>query len=316
MICRGLGQRAARAAFFAISSAALLGACGNSAAGGGHTGAAGTAGSSGGAAVGSLAGTAGDSGAAGMNAGGVGGQAGETSSGAAGAGGSGGAAGAAGGAPGSAGAGGSLATVDGGAAGVIGGGDAGVVRRDFVCTELIGLWVASQWWPSFDKGVDSARWEFMFQHHGYLELFADPASSFWNNAVTPKCTTSAATPDRIVFLPFSLSLNTMQDWVTNLTKLVETMKGKFPSAKRIELMTTLRSPGNIQCANNTDPDSVVAPYVDAAIQIVADASGGLVTVGPKIEVGSCSWWVGNSHDLTSAGNTGAGQLLATYYQTH
>jgi hypothetical protein len=81
-------------------------------------------------------------------------------------------------------------------------------------------------------------------------------------------------------------------------------------------MTTLRSPGNKMCPGITDKDTIVQPYVDQAIQMVADASSGLVVVGPKLEVGSCSWWAGDSHDLTGAGNTGAGQLLATYYQTH
>jgi hypothetical protein len=175
--------------------------------------------------------------------------------------------------------------------------------------------VASQWWPTFEKGVDGSKWEFMFQHHGYLEMFADPASPYWGNAVSSKCAMDAATPDRVVFLPFSLSLNTMDEWVTNLNMVVETMKGKFPGVKRIELMTTLRSPGNMPCANDMDPNTVVPAYVDDAIQQVADASGGLVTVGPKIELTTCAWWAGGT-DLTGAGNTGAGQLLATYYQTH
>jgi hypothetical protein len=85
--------------------------------------------------------------------------------------------------------------------------------------------------------------------------------------------------------------------------------------RRIELMTTLRSPGNMPCANDNDPNTVVPAYVDQAIQMIADASGGLVTVGPKIELASCSWWAGGT-DLTGAGNTGAGQLLAAYYQTN
>ncbi len=191
----------------------------------------------------------------------------------------------------------------------------GLTSKDFVCTELIGLWVASQWWDSFEKGVDNPHWQFTFQHHGYLELFADPASPYWANAVSSKCATGATMPDRIVFLPFSLSLNTLEQWTTNLTQVVATMKTHFPGVKRIELMTTLRSPGNMPCANDTDPNTVVPPYVDQAVETVAAGSGGLVTVGPKIELTSCDWWAGGT-DLTGAGNTGAGQLLATYYQSH
>jgi hypothetical protein len=274
----------------------------------------GAAGGAGSAAAAGASGAAATSGAAGASSGAAGATGGDLGT----AGAAAGASGAAGDAAGAAGAGGALGTAGGGAAGssaTAGAGGAGAPKTDFVCTELVGLWVASQWWGAFEKGVDGTKWEFMFQHHGYLEMFADPASPYWGNAVSSQCAMSAKTPDRVVFLPFSLSLNTMDEWVTNLTKVVDTMKGKFPGVQRIELMTTLRSPGNMPCANDNDPNTVVPPYVDAAIQQVADASGGLVTVGPKIELGSCSWWAGGT-DLTGAGNTGAGQLLATYYQTH
>jgi hypothetical protein len=190
-----------------------------------------------------------------------------------------------------------------------------LTTKDFACSEVIGLWVASQWWDTFEKGVANDHWQFMFQHHGYLEMFADPASPYWTNAVSSRCASLAATPDRVIFLPFSLSLLTLADWLTSLQQVIETMKSKFPGVKRIELMTTLRSPGNMPCANDTDPNTVVAPYVDQAIQMVADSSGGLVTVGPKIELTSCSWWAAGT-DLTGDGNTGVGQLLSAYYQTH
>jgi hypothetical protein len=280
--------------------------------GGGSPGASGVAGGG--------AGSSDTSGASGASAtGGAGsGAAGTSSSAAATSGGGAGVAG--GGTAGGSGAGGNASGAAGapGAAGsgtTTGAGGTGATKTDFVCTELIGLWVASQWWSTFEKGVDGTKWEFMFQHHGYLEMFADPASPYWNNAVSSQCAMNAKTPDRVVFLPFSLSLNTMDEWVMNLTKVVDTIKGKFPGVQRIELMTTLRSPMNMPCANDNDPNTVVPPYVDAAIQQVADASGGLVTVGPKIELTSCSWWAGGT-DLTGAGNTGAGQLLAAYYQTH
>jgi hypothetical protein len=187
--------------------------------------------------------------------------------------------------------------------------------HDFVCSELIGLWVASQWWGSFEKGVDNARWQFMFQHHGYLELFADPESPFWKNSITSTCAAQSTTPDRVVFLPFSLTLMTMEDWHAQLTRLVDTMKQKFVGVRRIELLSTLRSPGNMLCPNDKDPGTIVPAYVDQAIAAVAAESGGLVTAGPKVELPDCSWWAGGT-DLTGAGNTGVGQLMAVYYQAH
>jgi hypothetical protein len=187
--------------------------------------------------------------------------------------------------------------------------------RDFVCSELIGLWVASQWWGSFEQGVDSARWQFMFQHHGYLELFADPASPFWKNAIASPCAAQSTTPDRVIFLPFSLTLKTQDEWRVQLSKVVETIKGKFAGIRRIELLTTLRSPDNMLCPNDRDPGTIVAPEVDQAIQAVADASAGLVTVGPRIALSDCAWWAGGT-DLTGPGNTGVGQLMSAYYREH
>jgi hypothetical protein len=302
--------------------AASVAGCGNSPASGQPSGAAGTpgsaaAGTSGGAGAIDSTGSAGigaTAGADGTGSAGTGAAGAAAGTGVAGTTGIAGASGSAG-APGAAGAAGGASD---GSAGAIATSDAGVLTtRDFVCTELVGLWVASQWWPTFEKGVDGDHWEFMFQHHGYLELFADPTSPYWTNAVSSKCTAGAGTPDRVVFLPFSLTLDTMDEWVTNLKQVVETMKGKFPGVKRIELMTTLRAPGNVLCANDSYPFTLVPSYVDQAIQQVADGSGGLVTVGPKLEVGDCSWWAGEgTDDLTGAGNTGAGQLLAAYYQTH
>jgi hypothetical protein len=203
-----------------------------------------------------------------------------------------------------------------GAGGAAAGGTSGLTTKDFVCNEIIGLEVSSVWFPTFEMGVDNAKWQMTFQHHGYLEMFADPASTYWSNALISACTMNSKTPDRVIFLPYSLTLNTLDQWLMNLKKVVETMKGKFPGVKRIELMTTLRSPGNMACANDPDPlGTLVAPYVDQAIQMVADGSGGLVTVGPKIEVGNCNWWTTGAQ-LTTAGFAGAGMLYATYYTTH
>ena len=75
------------------------------------------------------------------------------------------------------------------------------------------------------------------------------------------------------------------------------MKQKFVGVKRIELLSTLRSPGNRLCPNDNDPGTIVPEYVDQAIAAVAAESGGLVTVGPKIELQDCSWWAGGT-DLT------------------
>jgi hypothetical protein len=183
----------------------------------------------------------------------------------------------------------------------------------FACSEMIGLWVMSQWWGAFEKGVDNATWEYIFVHHGYLEGWADPANPYWTTKVISPCAMNADQPDRVIFLPFSLTLKTLDEWQTNISKVVQAIKTKNPGVKRIELISTIRNPGNQPCANDKDPNIVVPEYVDQAIKNVADMSGGLVAVGPKIEVANCNWWAGGT-DLTGAGNTGVGQLYAEHYK--
>jgi len=195
------------------------------------------------------------------------------------------------------------ASADGGAAG------------PFACSEMIGLWVMSQWWSTFESGVDNAAWQYIFVHHGYLEQWADPTSPYWATKTISPCARNPEGPDRVIFLPFSLTLQTGPEWQAQLSKVVDIIKTKFKSVKRIEFITTLRSPGNLPCPNDNDPNVVVPAYVDQAIQNVADASGGVVTVGPKIEVADCKWWVGGT-DLTGEGNTGVGRLYGAYYKDH
>ncbi|HEY2902007.1 MAG TPA: hypothetical protein VGL59_15610 [Polyangia bacterium] len=234
-------------------------------------------------------------------------------------------------------AGGSGGTVSGGSGGsggnagndagsIIGGGGSGGATPDaaggtpsasgpFACSEMIGLWVMSQWWDPFEKLVDNAAWQYIFVHHGYLETWADPTNAYWTTQTISPCAQNAGSPDRVIFLPFSLTLNTEEQWQTNLSKIVDAIKLKFSGVKRIEFISTIRSPNNQPCANDSDPNVVVPAYVDQAIQAVAGSSGGLVTVGPKIEVANCNWWAGGT-DLTGAGNTGIGQLYGAYYKDH
>jgi len=193
--------------------------------------------------------------------------------------------------------------------------DAGSVAGPFACSEMMGLWVMSQWWGAFEKGVNNAAWQYIFVHHGYLETWADPTSAYWTTKVISPCPAGADHPDRVIFLPFSLTLKTLEEWQGNLSKVVDAIKTRFAGVRRIEFITTIRSPQNQRCPNDNDPNIVVPTYVDDAIKNVAEQSGGLVTVGPKIEVADCKWWVGGT-DLTGEGNTGVGQRYADYYKAN
>ena len=186
----------------------------------------------------------------------------------------------------------------------------------FICTELLGLGVAGQWWPTFEAMMDTAHWEYRSVQMAYVDTWAMPNSAAWQALVQSPCATGAATPDRVLLIVFSTTLNTQQEYVTNTSAAVATIKMKYPGVKRIELLTTLRSPNNQLCAGK-DPNTIVPAAVDAALAAVAKASvGGEVVVGPKIAVTDCAWWMGATTTLTGAGPMGVGQLYADYYKDH
>jgi hypothetical protein len=311
---------------------------GCSSGGGGQGGTAGT----GGQVAGQSGGTAGASGAAGAmsaTAGSGGGSAGAVGGSAGSAGGSTGTAGA-----GAAGAGG--AAPDGGA-GQGGGagaqaGDSGTSAGPFSCTLVLGLFTTSQWFNGTNPGgasktflqqpgIDATKWEGKLQKYSYIEKWADPANGLWTQMTQDACTTNPTTPDRIMFVGFSPGIAADQDygmyhlmttdqagWETQLNTVITNIKTKYPSAKEIDILTMGRAPNNMLCANNSDIDTIIAAYEDAAFEAVAAASNGLVKVGPKYYVPDCatSYIFANDSDYTTTGANALAIQLATYYAAH
>lgn len=185
----------------------------------------------------------------------------------------------------------------------------------FTCNHVIGLGVVGQWWPSFESMMDNARWQYVSVMAAYVESWVDPNNMVWQTAVASSCATRSATPDRVLFVAFDPNLTTQMAFQTSTTAAVATIRKKFPTVKRIELLSTVRSPKNQLCPG-ADPGTVVPAYVDAALAAVATASGGDVVVGPKIEVTSCSWWGAMTTALAGTGPAGVGALYADYYKSH
>jgi hypothetical protein len=310
---------------------------------GGGPGKGGTAGATGGQTAGQAGGTAG---ASGGTAGGVGATAGSEGGNAGAVGGSAGSAGGSSGTAGAGTAGAGGATPDGGA-GQGGGagaqaGDGGTSAGPFSCTLVLGLFTTSQWFNGTNPGgatktflqqpgIDATKWEGKLQKYSYIEKWADPANGLWTQMTQDACTTNATTPDRIMFVGFSPGIPADQDygtyhtmttdqagWETQLNTVITNIKTKYPSAKEIDILTMGRAPGNKMCANNSDIDTVIAPYEDAAFQAVADASNGLVKVGPQYFVPDCatSYIYANDSDYTTTAANALAIQLATYYAAH
>ena len=236
--------------------------------------------------------------------------------------------------------GGSAGTANAGAA-QAGGGGSVASAGPFTCSLVLGLFTTSQWFNGsmpggasktfLQAGVDATKWEGKMQKYSYVEKWADPANAIWGIATATPCATNATTPDRVLFVGFSPGIPADQDydkyhaqgmdqvgWVTLLNSVIANIRAKYPSAKEIDILTMGRAPNNTLCANNNDTDTVIAPYEDAAFQAVADASNGLVKVGPKYFVPDCatSYIFANDSDYTTTASNSLATQVATYYVAH
>ncbi len=229
---------------------------------------------------------------------------------------------------------------DGGAAG--GGTEAGATGAGpFTCTLVVGLFTTSQWFSGMMPGgasktflmdgVDATKWEGKQTKYAYIENWEDPTNSVWSLPLTNPCATNSATPDRVVFVGFSPGIPADQDygmyskfstdqmgWETLLNSVIATIKGKYPSAKEIDILTMGRAPNNMLCSNNNDVDTIIQPYEDAAYDAVAAASGGFIVVGPKYYVPDCntSYIFANDSDYTTTAANAIATQVAAYYVAH
>ncbi len=193
--------------------------------------------------------------------------------------------------------------------------DANGGPQSFACTLLIGCFQTSQWYDAgFETAVGNAKWEIKWEHNTFTEHWASPTDAFWNIAVMSPCTSGAAAPDRVIFVSYSMTLTTEAAWEMALSRVVDNIKTKFPSAKQIDLLGMVRAPNNQMCPGNSDVSTVVRPEEDQAMQAVADKSGGMVQVGPKYFAPSCDSFITNNTNLTPAAASAIAPTLAAVYK--
>jgi len=206
----------------------------------------------------------------------------------------------------------------------------------FSCTMYIGAYLSMEWWNAgFQDKVDGDKWQLKWHHHGHVTEWAKPDSPFWADTGDPNndaqgspiqspCTTNSATPDRIVFLAISWALTTKDQWVTALNADVANIKAKYPSVKRVDLMTMIRCPNNMKCnpnqmygiadsdTNAQHQDCQVPSYTDEAIAAVIAANPTYVALGPQFEMTMCN----PSHDgahMTGTDNGITATKMAEFY---
>ena len=202
---------------------------------------------------------------------------------------------------------------DDGGAGEAGPGDAATASGPYSCTLYVGILATDQFWGDFEKLINPAHWELIWVHSGFVQLWANPKDPVWSTKITTPCAENAQTPDRIIFVALNFDYNTLAEWLPPLTAAAKNLQAKYPSAKRIELGTFVRAPGNMACPQAPAPRSTISPAEDQAIAMVAQTNPSLFAVAPKFEAKACSDFISNPPHPTTAGAENWAQEIAQYY---
>ncbi len=206
------------------------------------------------------------------------------------------------------------ATVDAGGSDDVNASDA--PHQAFSCTLLLAPFQTSQWFTGgFQAAVGASKWEIKWAHNAYTENWANPTDGFWGTAIMGSaCAMNSTAPDRVFFTVYSKTITGEAAWETAVTKVVDNIKAKYPTAKQIVLIGMARAPNNQPCPNNNDVALVVTPEEEQAMKAVADKSAGLVTVGPAYGVTSCAYFVMNNTNLQGNGAKECADALIPFYK--
>ncbi len=196
-----------------------------------------------------------------------------------------------------------------------GGGDGDTAAATaYTCSQVMGVSVTGEWFSGgFEAHVDDGRWQAMTLSHAYVDLWADPTNTVWATPLASPCTTDSGDPDRVLFVGCNWTFTTQAEWTAAFTAVVQNLQVKYPKLRRIELLTMLRAPGNVNCATAVNDETVVQPYIDAAVEEVVAKYPGLVTAAPKFQAPSCDVFLLGGPHLTPDGQAAVANVYSTYY---
>jgi hypothetical protein len=188
----------------------------------------------------------------------------------------------------------------------------------FVCSWVLGIHTTQEWFQAgFLNVVDPTRWEASGIESAQFG-WQDANSGLWTQAFSSatSCAKNARTPDRIVFCGVDSASTTVAQFLPEYVKVVDNIKTKFPSVKRIDLMTLARAPGDKECIGaNRSGSSYIKAAQDDAIAMTVAMYPGFVFSTPKWEVQSCADF-GLCPHISLAANMILAKTLGTYFLTH
>jgi hypothetical protein len=194
----------------------------------------------------------------------------------------------------------------------------------FDCTLVLGFNVTGDWFDAgFERLVDGDRWQVKGVHDAMIEAWANPAHAVWresgcDGAFSPCATRSRcagnAPPDRVLFVTQSdrlraSSATTQAAWESAIKSAMDTIRSKYPTVRRIELMTFPRSPESRMCGGHAN----IPPHHDAAHAALAAASNGAVTAAPRFRVMDCNQFGSFPPYMTAAGYRYMAELIGKHY---
>jgi hypothetical protein len=198
--------------------------------------------------------------------------------------------------------------------------EVGGVNQSFTCTLILGTNQTSEWFTAgFEALVDDAKWELLHAHSAFVELWADANSAVWREPIGSRCTQNPTSPDRVIFLALAggpgggLSNYPLEKWLPLLTADIKNIQSKYPSVKRIELMSYVRGPNNGTCPGTPEHRTVVFPSQDEAMAKVAAANPDVVVVAPKWAARSCADFGSNPPHPTAEAAKAWARMIAEHY---
>lgn len=211
----------------------------------------------------------------------------------------------------------------------IGGNAAGGVTSTssaYACNLIFGNSTTQQW---FDGGfltypqIDPTRWELIAVAHHYIDSWANANDVGWTTAfdLGHQCANRATTPDRVIFIvTYSPPYPDQATYVKYITSIVNNIKTRYPTVKRIELTTLVRAPGNsaTACSSKANNEQSMPAAEDQAIAAVAAAPAfaGLVTALPPFYVTNCSDFTADAPQYTTTGAANIAKVYGAYYAAH
>jgi hypothetical protein len=198
--------------------------------------------------------------------------------------------------------------------------DAGATADSFACTLFVGNSTTQQFFDGgfLDyPGIDASKWELLWKADHYIDLWANPMDDAWNTPLDQghACAasgTSGTMPDRVIFVVTRWPPEPESYYTTNLTSIVKIIQGKYPTVKRIDVMTLIRAPGNKGC-DGTESEQTIPLAEDQGVSATAGAFPGLVFSVPAQYVPQCADFVSATAPQYSP-TPGAGDVAKVYGQ--